>query len=104
MGRPAEWMQGLTGRASMRSPGKPSLRRDVERQFWCEIAKGLTSGHRSRSGGRAAGQAAQDRKAGEERSATGVCARPVVRPAPPARRDTGRGSGDGAVEGPDLLA
>ena len=21
----------------------PSLRRDVERQFWCEIAKGLTS-------------------------------------------------------------
>ena len=43
MGRPAGWMQGLTGRASMRSPGKPSLRRDVERQFWCEIAKGLTS-------------------------------------------------------------
>jgi IS30 family transposase len=27
----------------MRSPGMPSLRRDVERQFWCEIAKGLTS-------------------------------------------------------------
>ena len=27
----------------MKSPGKPSLRRDVERQFWCEIAKGLTS-------------------------------------------------------------
>jgi hypothetical protein len=43
MGRPAEWMQGLTGRAPMRSPGKSSLRRDVERQFWCEIAKGLTS-------------------------------------------------------------
>ena len=43
MGRPAGWMQGLTGRAPMRSPGKPSLRRDVERQFWCEIAKGLTS-------------------------------------------------------------
>jgi hypothetical protein len=43
MGRPAGWMQGLTGRASMRSPGKPSLRRDVERQFWCEIVKGLTS-------------------------------------------------------------
>ena len=43
MGRPAGWMQGLTGRAPMKSPGKPSLRRDVERQFWCEIAKGLTS-------------------------------------------------------------
>ena len=27
----------------MKSPGKPSLRRDVERQSWCEIAKGLTS-------------------------------------------------------------
>jgi hypothetical protein len=27
----------------MKSPEKPSLRRDVERQFWCEIAKGLTS-------------------------------------------------------------
>ena len=27
----------------MRSPGKPSLRRDVERLFWHEIAKGLGS-------------------------------------------------------------
>ncbi len=27
----------------MKSPGKPSLRCDVERRFWCEIAKGLTS-------------------------------------------------------------
>jgi IS30 family transposase len=27
----------------MKSPGKPSLRRDVERLFWHEIAKGLTS-------------------------------------------------------------
>ena len=43
MGRSARWMHGLTGRAPMKSPGKPSLRRDVERQFWCEIAKGLTS-------------------------------------------------------------
>jgi IS30 family transposase len=43
MGRPAGWMQGLTGRAPMKSPGKPSLRRDVERQFWCQIARGLTS-------------------------------------------------------------
>jgi len=43
MGRPAEWMQGLTGRTPMRSPGNSSLRRHVERQFWCEIAKGLTN-------------------------------------------------------------
>lgn len=43
MGRPAGWMQALTGRAPMRSPGKPSLRREVERDFWREIAKGLTS-------------------------------------------------------------
>lgn len=43
MGRPAGWMKELTGRAPMKSPGKPSLRRDVERLFWREIAKGLTS-------------------------------------------------------------
>ena len=43
MGRPAGWMKELTGRAAMRSPGKPSLRRDVERLFWREIAKGLSS-------------------------------------------------------------
>jgi IS30 family transposase len=43
MGRPAGWMTELTGRAPMRSPGKPSLRRDVERLFWHEIAKGLSS-------------------------------------------------------------
>jgi hypothetical protein len=43
MGRPAGWMTELTGRAPMKSPGKPSLRRDVERLFWREIAKGLTS-------------------------------------------------------------
>ena len=27
----------------MKSPGAPSLRRDVERAFWREIATGLTS-------------------------------------------------------------
>lgn len=43
MGRPAGWMTELTGRSPMRSPGKPSLRRDVERSFWVEIAQGLTS-------------------------------------------------------------
>jgi len=36
-------MTDLTGRAPMKSPGKPSLRRDVERLFWHEIAKGLSS-------------------------------------------------------------
>jgi len=36
-------MKELTGRAPMKSPGKPSLRRDVERLFWREIAKGLSS-------------------------------------------------------------
>ncbi len=43
MGRPAGWMKELTGRAPMKSPGKPSLRRDVERLFWREVTKGLTS-------------------------------------------------------------
>jgi hypothetical protein len=33
-------MKELTGRSSMKSPGKPSLRRDVERVFWRRIAKG----------------------------------------------------------------
>jgi IS30 family transposase len=36
-------MKALTGRAAMKSPGHPSHRRDVERLFWREIAKGLTS-------------------------------------------------------------
>lgn len=43
MGRPAGWMKALTGRATMKSPGAPSLRREVEREFWREIAKGLSS-------------------------------------------------------------
>lgn len=43
MGRPAGWMKELTGRSPMKSPGKPSLRRDVERLFWREVAKGLSS-------------------------------------------------------------
>lgn len=41
MGWPAGWMTALTGRAPMRSPGAPSHRREVERLFWREIAKGL---------------------------------------------------------------
>ena len=43
MGRPAGWMQKLTGRVAMRSPGAPSLQREVERQFWEQIATGMTS-------------------------------------------------------------
>jgi hypothetical protein len=43
VGRPAGWMKELTGRSPMKSPGKPSHRREVERWFWREIAKGLSS-------------------------------------------------------------
>ena len=43
MGRPAGWMKQLTGRDAMRSPGAPSLRREIERQFWKQIATGITS-------------------------------------------------------------
>src|SRR3954451_20448413 len=43
MGRPAGWMRELTGRSAMKSPGKPSHRREVERWFWREIVKGLSS-------------------------------------------------------------
>jgi len=34
-------MTALTGRSPMKSPGAPSHRREVEREFWYEIAKGL---------------------------------------------------------------
>ena len=43
MGRPARWMTALTGRSAMKSPGAPSHRREVEREFWREIATGVTS-------------------------------------------------------------
>ena len=36
-------MRQLTGRSAMRSPGAPSLRREIERQFWKGIATGITS-------------------------------------------------------------
>ena len=36
-------MKELTGRSAMKSPGAPSLRREVEREFWREIAKGITT-------------------------------------------------------------
>ena len=43
MGRSAKWMQKLTGRSEMRSPGAPSLRREVERRFWKQVATDITS-------------------------------------------------------------
>ena len=43
MGRPAGWMKQFTGRDAMRSPGAPSHRREIEHQFWLQIAKGITS-------------------------------------------------------------
>jgi hypothetical protein len=36
-------MMTVTGRPAMRSPGRPPIRRDVERSFWVKIAEGLTS-------------------------------------------------------------
>ena len=43
MGRPVGWMVTQTGRPAMRSPGRPLVRRDVERVFWVKIAEGLSS-------------------------------------------------------------
>ena len=36
-------MTELTGRSAMKSPGAPSVRREVEREFWRVIATGVTS-------------------------------------------------------------
>ena len=36
-------MTTITGRPAMRSPGRPPIRRDIERAFWIKIAAGLTS-------------------------------------------------------------
>ncbi len=43
MGRRSGWMTTLTGRPAMRSPGRPPVRRDVERRFWVKVAAGLSS-------------------------------------------------------------
>jgi IS30 family transposase len=43
MGRPSEWVKGFSGRAALKSPGAPSHRREIQKLFWHEIAKGLTS-------------------------------------------------------------
>ena len=36
-------MKELTGRSALKSPGRPSHRREVERLFWKQIATGVTS-------------------------------------------------------------
>ena len=43
MGRPPGWLQEITGRRPMISPGQPSTRRGLERQFWREVATGASS-------------------------------------------------------------
>ena len=43
MGRPAKWMQKPKGCGSMCSPGAPSHRREIERQFREYVATGVTS-------------------------------------------------------------
>src|SRR3954453_258977 len=51
MGRTAAWVSTKTGRAPMRSPGRPPPRRDVERTFWVKIAAGLSSEDAAVAGG-----------------------------------------------------
>lgn len=44
MGRPPGWITRLTGRAPMRSPGRPGVnQREVEQAFWVRIAAGDSS-------------------------------------------------------------
>src|SRR3954452_8310419 len=74
MGRPAGWMQALTGRSPMKSPGAPWLRREIQRTFWREIAGGLTSEEAALAVG--ASQAADQRWFSEDRGM------PSIRPAP----------------------
>ena len=43
MGQTAGRPHKLTGRSAMYSPGAPSVRREIQRQFWKHIATGITS-------------------------------------------------------------
>ena len=43
MGRHPDWMVTQTGRPAMRSPGRPPIRRELERAFWVGVAEGRTS-------------------------------------------------------------
>ena len=51
MGRPAGWMTSSTGRSAMKSSRALAHRREVQREFWIEIAKGLWFVGRGRRGG-----------------------------------------------------
>ena len=51
MGRPAGWMRALTGRSLLKSPGPPSHRREIEREFWRQIATGVTTEEAARAVG-----------------------------------------------------
>ena len=44
-------MKELTGRSPMKSPGAPSHRREIEREFWRVIATGITTDQAAASGG-----------------------------------------------------
>jgi hypothetical protein len=44
MGRPPGWAAAQTGRAPMRSPGRPPVnQREVKQAFWKRVAEGLSS-------------------------------------------------------------
>ena len=44
MGRPKGWVTERTGRAPMRSPGRPAVnQRDAQQAFWARIAGGASS-------------------------------------------------------------
>lgn len=43
MGRPRGWVTAVTGRPAMRSPGRPPVHREIEREFWVQMALGLAS-------------------------------------------------------------
>ena len=49
MGRPAGWMKALTGRSAMKSPGRPSLRREVRAGV---LARDREGAHERGRGGR----------------------------------------------------
>ena len=56
MGRPAGWASEMTGRAPMRSPGRPSVASRVDRAvFWLAIGDGMTTTDAAELAGRVGG-------------------------------------------------
>lgn len=51
MGRPEGWTTAQTGRAPMRSPGRPPVRRDLEQVFWTKIAAGSSTEDAAKAAG-----------------------------------------------------